>query len=221
MWRRASAGKMTILPMTSLAVYITGELNEVLTLYIILASASPRRKELLDMLGVRNLKVIPASGEEIIPDDMSPERIVCELSSFKAKEVSGKCSSEDIIIAADTIVSIDGEILGKPRDEEDAFLMLSKLSGRTHSVFTGITVIRGDDVLSEYERTSVRFRGMSEREKRSYIASGEPMDKAGAYGAQGIGALFVEGIEGDFFNVMGLPLCRLSKMLEKLGVILI
>lgn len=212
---------MTIFLMTSLAACITVELNEVLILHIVLASASPRRKELLDMLGVRNLKVIPAIGDEIIPDGMSPERIVCELSSLKAKEVSEKCSSEDIIIAADTLVCIDGEILGKPRDGEDALRMLSKLSGRTHSVFTGITVIRGEDVLSEYERTSVRFREMSEREKHSYIASGEPMDKAGAYGAQGIGALFVEGIEGDFFNVMGLPLCKLSKMLIKLGVNLI
>ena len=99
--------------------------------------------------------------------------------------------------------------------------MLTRLSGRTHRVYTGVTVMRGDSVITDYERTCVRFRSMTEREIRAYIATGEPMDKAGAYGAQGIGALFIEGIEGDFFNVMGLPLCRLSEMLSKLGVSLI
>lgn len=188
---------------------------------IVLASASPRRKELLSMLGIRDFKVIPPGGEEIISEEMHPAAVVCSLSSSKAKEVSEKCSATDTIVAADTVVFIDGEILGKPKDEEDAFFILSKLSGRTHCVFTGLTVIRGKDIFSEFECTSVRFREISDREKYSYIASGEPMDKAGAYGAQGIGALFVEGIEGDFFNVMGLPLCRLSKMLKKLGVSLI
>ena len=99
--------------------------------------------------------------------------------------------------------------------------MLSKLSGRTHEVYTGVTVMQGEKLFTEFERTSVRFRELTEREISAYIETGEPMDKAGSYGAQGIGSLFVEGIEGDFFNVMGLPLCRLSKMLEKLGVILI
>lgn len=185
---------------------------------IVLASASPRRKELLSMLGVRGFKIIPAKGEEVLPEGMVPGKAVCAVSLAKAEEVSKLCDASDVIIAADTIVSLDGEILGKPRDEEDAFRMLSRLSGRPHNVFTGVTVMRGGDVVSEYERTFVRFREITDREKRAYIATGEPMDKAGAYGAQGIGALFIEGIDGDFFNVMGLPLCRLSKMLKKLDV---
>lgn len=185
---------------------------------IVLASASPRRKELLEMLGLRGFKIIPAKGEEVLPDGMVPGKAVCAVSLAKAKEVSKLCSHSDVIIAADTVVSVDGEILGKPVDEDDAFRMLSKLSGRSHNVFTGVTVMRGGEIISEYERSYVRFREISDREKRSYIATGEPMDKAGSYGAQGIGSLFIEGIDGDFFNVMGLPLCKLNKMLEKLGV---
>ncbi len=188
---------------------------------IVLASASPRRRELLAMLGVENFKIIPAVGEELVKPELTPAEIVCELSLEKAAEVSRLCEASDLIIAADTIVALDGGIMGKPSSKEDAFRMLSKLSGRAHEVFTGVTVMQGKEAFTEYERTSVRFRELTEREIFAYIETGEPMDKAGAYGAQGIGSLFVEGIEGDFFNVMGLPLCRLSKMLEKLGVILI
>ena len=188
---------------------------------IVLASASPRRRELLTMLGVRDFKIIPATGEEIIEEGMTPAEAVSTLSRAKAEEVARLSGAEDIIIAADTVVALDGDILGKPADKDDAFRMLSIFSGRQHTVFTGVTVVLGDKVFSEYEKTSVRFREMTEREIRAYIETGEPMDKAGSYGAQGIGALFIEGIEGDFFNVMGLPLCRLSKMLEKLGVNLI
>lgn len=185
---------------------------------IVLASASPRRRELLEMLGVKDLKVIPAVGEEVITDGMLPSEAVCSLSRAKAEEVSKLCKKDDVVIGADTIVSLDGEILGKPVDEQDAFRMLSALSGRIHNVFTGATVIRGNQLITEYERTLVRFRELSEREIRAYIATGEPMDKAGSYGAQGIGALLTESIEGDFFAVMGLPLCRLAKMLERVGV---
>lgn len=188
---------------------------------IVLASASPRRRELLMMLGVEGLKIIPAVGEEIITEGASPQDAVCALSYEKASEVSKLCDADDLIIAADTIVSIDDRILGKPSDKDEAFQMLAKLSGKTHTVFTGVTVLRGKDFFTEFERTCVHFRELSEREIRAYIETGEPMDKAGAYGAQGIGSLFVESIEGDFFNVMGLPLCRLSKMLEKMGVSLI
>ena len=188
---------------------------------IVLASASPRRKELLKMLCVEDLKIIPAVGEEIIADGMTPAEAVCTLSVAKASEVSKLCAFEDIIIAADTVVSVDDRILGKPVDKEDALEMLKRLSGRTHIVYTGVTVLKGDLVFTEFERTSVNFRELAEREIIAYIETGEPMDKAGAYGAQGIGSLFVESIEGDFFNVMGLPLCRLSKMLEKMGVSLI
>ena len=188
---------------------------------IVLASASPRRRELLSMLNVKDFKVVPAVGEELVEKDRSPSEIVCALSKAKAEEVSKLCTSSDIILAADTIVVLDGDILGKPCDERDAFRMLTLLSGREHEVFTGVTIIQGGSVFSEFEKTLVRFRTISEREIEAYIQTGEPMDKAGSYGAQGIGSLFIEGIEGDFFNVMGLPLCRLSKMLEKLGVILI
>ena len=188
---------------------------------IVLASASPRRRELLAMLGVENFKVIPAVGEEVFSKEMKPYNVVCSLSLAKADEVSKLCPITDVIIAADTIVVMNGKIMGKPADKTDAFHMLSELSGKTHIVFTGVTVMKGETAYTEYERTRVHFRDLTEREILSYIETGEPMDKAGAYGAQGIGSLFVESIEGDFFNVMGLPLCRLSKMLEKLGVNLI
>ena len=188
---------------------------------IVLASASPRRRELMTMLKVENLKIIPATREEQLVEGLSPAKTVCALARAKAQEVSKLCAVDDIVIGADTIVAVDGLILGKPVDSSDAFHMLSRLSGRTHNVFTGVTVLRGDTEITEFERTRVRFKTLTEREITAYIQTGEPMDKAGSYGAQGIGALFVEGIEGDFFNVMGLPLCRLSKMLEKMGVNLI
>lgn len=188
---------------------------------IVLASASPRRRELLSMLGVENFRVIPALGEEIAEPGLSPDALVCALSLAKAQEVAAQCPETSLVIAADTVVALDGQIMGKPADKQDAFRMLSSLSGRAHTVYTGVTVLLGGRVLTAAEQTCVRFREMSAREIRAYIDTGEPMDKAGAYGAQGLGALFVEGIEGDFFNVMGLPLCRLSKMLEKLGVNLI
>ena len=188
---------------------------------IVLASASPRRRELLTMLGVKDFKIIPAEGDEIIEQGLSPSEVVCALSRAKAEEVSKKCVALDVAIAADTIVVLDGAILGKPLNKSDAFRMLKLLSGRAHEVYTGVTIMQGEKVFSEFERTLVRFRAITDREIEAYIKTGEPMDKAGSYGAQGIGALFIEGIEGDFFNVMGLPLCRLSKMLEQLGVYLI
>ena len=188
---------------------------------IVLASASPRRRELISMLGVKDFKVIPALGEELIEEGCTPQETVCALSKAKACEVKAKCGENDLVIAADTLVALDGEILGKPKDRGEAFRMLSSLSGREHSVFTGVTVTWGEEILTEFERTLVRFRAMTEREIRAYIETGEPMDKAGSYGAQGIGSIFIEGIAGDFSNVMGLPLCTLSKMLEKLGVYLI
>ena len=126
-----------------------------------------------------------------------------------------------MIIAADTVVVLDGAVLGKPRDEADAAEMLRALSGRSHSVFTGLCVLRGARLLSHAEESRVRFRNLGEDEIARYIATGEPMDKAGAYGAQGIASVFVERLEGDFFNVMGLPLCALGKLLKQLGVDLI
>ncbi len=187
---------------------------------VILASGSPRRKQLLEMLGLQ-FEVWPAQGEEFLPDGIGPEEAVKKLSRQKAASVAKDCAPGDVVIGADTIVWHDGRILGKPRDEQDAARMLSSLSGKVHTVYTGVTVIRDDAVLSAAEETKVCFRRLSGPEIDAYIKTGEPMDKAGAYGAQGYAALFVEGIEGDFFNVMGLPVCRLGKLLKEVGVTLL
>ena len=187
-------------------------------MHIVLASSSPRRKELMEMLEVPNLKIVPAKGEEIPPEHASPGELVMALSEAKAREVAKQCGPDDLVIGADTIVWVDGQAYGKPCDEEHAARMLRRLSGDCHEVYTGVTVIRNGKCIRQYERSLVRFRRLEEDEIRRYIATGEPMDKAGAYGAQGRGALFVEQIEGDFFNVMGLPLCRLGKMMKEQGV---
>lgn len=188
---------------------------------IILASASPRRKQLLEMLGVKGLKIIPPQGEEHIAPGETPIGAVRALSRAKALEVAEACGGDGLVIAADTVVSIDDKILGKPADERNAETMLALLSGREHTVYTGVTVIKNGKILTGHEKTAVKFRKMSPEEISAYVSTGEPMDKAGAYGAQGIGSLFVEGIRGDFFNVMGLPLCRLSLMLKELDVSLL
>lgn len=189
---------------------------------LILASASPRRRELLEMLGVEHFEVIPAQGEELPHPELSPAELVRELSRAKAAEVAAAADDpEAVVIGADTVVAIDNAVLGKPKDPEDARRMLRLLSGRTHEVFTGVTVLRGGQVCTASQRTAVRFRALAEGEIDAYIATGEPLDKAGAYGAQGKASLFVEGIEGDFFNVMGLPVCLLGKILGKLGVVLL
>lgn len=185
---------------------------------IILASGSPRRKELLEMLGVKDMKIIPAKGEEIPPENAGPEELVKALASQKGHEVAAQCSADDVIIAADTIVWHRGQVYGKPRTRQQAVEMLRTLSGERHQVFTGISVIRGGTEELECEMSRVCFRELSDAEIEAYVNTGEPMDKAGAYGAQGKAALFVKGIEGDFFNVMGLPLCTLGEMLKKQGV---
>ena len=140
-----------------------------------------------------------------------------ELARQKALEVSAEAASDDVVVAADTVVAIDGVVLGKPRDKAHAAEMLSALSGREHTVYTGVAVKRGKTLLVEHEATHVRFRPLTEREIDLYIQTGEPMDKAGSYGIQGYGALLVEGIRGDYFNVVGLPICRLGRMLAQVG----
>ncbi len=185
---------------------------------IVLASASPRRRELMNMLAFSSFTVCPAAGPEKMPEHASPEEAVKALASQKAEEVASRCDPDALIIAADTVVVCDGRILGKPRDEEDAFRMLRLLSGRTHEVYTGLCLKDKDSCVTEAERTAVRFRTLSDSEIRRYIQTGEPMDKAGAYGIQGKAALFVEAIEGDYYNVVGLPLCRLGRMLAGKGV---
>ena len=187
---------------------------------IILASGSPRRKELLEMLGIKDLRVIPALGEERPPQGAEPWETVMALAAAKGQEVAERCGEDALVIAADTIVWYGGRIFGKPKSEAQAAAMLRELSGAEHQVFTGLWVGRGGRELCQYEMTRVFFRELEDGEIADYVLSGEPMDKAGAYGAQGKAALFVRGIEGDFFNVMGLPLCRLGEMLKQQGVVL-
>lgn len=188
---------------------------------IVLASGSPRRRELLQMLKVKNLRVIPARSEERAPAGLEPGELVKFLASHKAREVAALCGEDDLIIAADTIVWHHGRIFGKPHSPEEAAAMLRSLSGCSHQVFTGVSVLRRGRELLEYEMSRVHFRSLDEDEIARYVATGEPMDKAGAYGAQGRAALFVRGIDGDFFNVMGLPLCTLGQMLKEQGVVLL
>lgn len=181
-----------------------------------MASGSPRRQELLGRMGIRDFVVSVPQVEEACPEGLTPEETVCRISRQKSAAVQAE--PDDIVITADTMVFLDEERLGKPRDEADALRMLTELQGRRHTVCTGVTVRQRDHILTESEATGVFFRPAAESELRAYIATGEPMDKAGAYGVQGKGALLVERLEGDFFNVMGLPVLRLSRMLAQFGV---
>ena len=178
---------------------------------IILASASPRRRELMGLYGVP-FTVRAADIDETMDPGMSPFDEVARVSRRKALAVCRE--PEDVVIAADTIVVCQNKVLGKPRDEEDAARMLRLLSGSTHQVMTGCTVLRGEIAETFTQVTELHFRPLSDKEILAYIATGEPMDKAGAYGIQGGAALFCEGMTGDYYNVMGLPLCRLLKALR-------
>jgi septum formation protein len=170
------------------------------------------------MIGLEGFKVIPDTGEEEITPGLSPEQTVCEIALTKASNVAKLCSDEDIILAADTLVYLEGQPIAKPDSPDDAAAMLRRLSGRKHTVYTGVAIIKGGIQTTAAEKTDVFFREISSREIADYVKTREPMDKAGAYAAQGRGALFIERIEGEFFNVMGLPLCRLSIMLRDYGV---
>lgn len=186
---------------------------------LILASASPRRRELLRMLGL-DFAILVSNAEEAKGElPRFPAELVMALAARKAGEIAG-LHPDALVIAADTIVVAGEEILGKPRDEADARRMLSFLSGRWHEVYTGVALVRAaeKESLVDYERTRVKFRPLSGEEIDRYIRSGEPMDKAGAYGIQGLGAVLVERIEGCFFNVVGLPLTKLTLMLKEFGV---
>lgn len=185
---------------------------------LILASQSPRRQELLRNMGLTDFRILVPHAEESCPAGLSPEETVMHISCVKALAAMPLVTPEDIVITADTMVFLDDQRLGKPRDEDDALRMLTALQGRGHTVCTGVTVMQGDRICTQAETTQVFFRDAAENELRGYIATGEPMDKAGAYGAQGLGALLVRRIEGDFFNVMGLPVLRLSRMLGEFGI---
>lgn len=188
------------------------------TMEIILASGSPRRRELLERMGVREFTVISPDADESLEEGLPPAEQVERLSRRKAEAVAAQAGADALIIAADTVVALDGAILGKPADEEEAFRMLSALSGVRHQVYTGVTVTRNGKTLTRHEVTSVDFRALEAEEVELYIATGECMDKAGAYGIQGYGALLIEGINGDYYNVMGLPVVCLARMLKEFGV---
>ena len=185
---------------------------------IVLCSASPRRQELLRRIGIENFDIRVPEVEESFPAGLTPRETVEYISREKAQAARALCAPDEIFITADTMVFLDDQRLGKPADEADALGMLTALQGRRHTVCTGVTVRQGDRVLTESDSTEVYFRTASQAELLGYIATGEPMDKAGAYGIQGLGALLVEKINGDFFNVMGLPVLRLSRMLGQFGV---
>ena len=182
---------------------------------LILASQSPRRRELLGLTGL-DFTVRVADIDETMDNTKAPFDEVARVSRMKAQAVARKPG--DVVIAADTIVVCGGKVLGKPRNEEDAFRILSLLSGRDHEVMTGMTVLRGDEIVTHTEVTKIHFRQLHPDEIRAYIATGEPMDKAGAYGIQGGAALFADQMEGDYYNVMGLPVCRLAMILRSFGL---
>ncbi len=183
---------------------------------VILASQSPRRRELMGLFRIP-FTVEVSDVDETMDPAKAPFDEVARISRLKAEAIS--CTPQDVVIAADTIVVCDGKILGKPVDEADAFRMLRLLSGRSHQVMTGLTVLRGNRCISCTEVTDIRFRPLTDGEILAYIATKEPMDKAGSYGIQGGAALFAERLEGDYFNVVGLPVCRLGKILRETGVL--
>ena len=181
---------------------------------LILASQSPRRKELMSLFGQPFL-VCVADIDETMDHQKSPFDEVARVSRAKALAVD--CGPEDVVVAADTIVVCDGAVLGKPHSRAEAVEMLQLLSGRDHQVMTGVTVRRADRIQSFTEVTHLHFRELSQREIERYVASGEPMDKAGAYGIQGGAALFCDSMTGDYYNVMGLPVCRLGRLLREMA----
>ena len=183
---------------------------------IILASNSPRRRELLQNIGLK-FEIIPDNTPELMDESMVPCDMVMMLAKFKGDNVAKKVSGDALIIAADTVVAIGNKILGKPQNKEDAFNMLTELSGRSHFVYTGVYVTENLSKKSAnfYEKTEVCFKNLDINEIKDYINTGEPMDKAGSYGIQDFGSLFVEKINGDYFNVVGLPICRLGKELKE------
>lgn len=186
---------------------------------IILASGSPRRHEILESAGIPH-RVAPAGADETLPDGITPRDAVATLSRRKAEAGAAEQNpvpGETLIVAADTLVACDGEIFGKPRDREDALRMLRALAGGTHSVLTGVTVTDGERYVTAVEETAVHMRRMTDGELLAYIDTAQPYDKAGAYGIQEAAGLFVTGIEGDFSNVVGLPLCRTGLLLEEMG----
>ena len=170
----------------------------------------------MQRIGIRDFTVRVSHVEEWFPDGLTPQEIVCYISREKSQAVPS--AADEIVITADTMVFLDDKKLGKPADETEALAMLTALQGRHHTVCTGVTVRQGEKLLTRAQSTDVYFRPASETELRAYIAGGEPMDKAGAYAIQGLAAMFVIGLDGDYYNVMGLPVCPLAMILRKFGV---
>lgn len=179
---------------------------------LILASSSPRRKELLSILQIP-FEVKASDVDETFHSELAPQEVVINLAERKAKHVS-KNDSSAIVIGADTIVVVAGEILGKPNNPTEAFEMLRKLSGSTHSVYTGVAIVSAVRTTTFYEKTDVTFWELTDEEIHSYISTGEPCDKAGSYGIQGFGSTLVKRISGDYFTVVGLPIARLVRELK-------
>lgn len=184
---------------------------------IVLASQSPRRQDLLKQMGL-SYRVHAVDIDEHTDRKLAPGPLVEAISREKAAACAALEGPGPLIIAADTVVAMGGEVLGKPKDEADARRMLRLLSGTTHDVYTGYTIRQGEQIYTGRNVTSVVFRTLTDAEIDAYIATGEPMDKAGSYGIQGFGALLVAAIKGDYFNVMGLPICALGLHLKEFGV---
>ena len=186
---------------------------------LVLASTSPRRQELLGLLGLP-FEVIGSLYDEsvISPDGMAPADYVTQLAQGKASEVAGRLDADALVIGADTTVVLDGQFLNKPTGPDDAASMLRRLSGRTHEVYTGLCVIHGQTLLTNYTVTEVTFAALTDETIAAYVATGEPLDKAGAYGIQGKALSFIPSINGDYFNVVGLPLYLLGQMLTQFGI---
>ncbi len=188
---------------------------------VVLASASPRRRELLAQIGIEP-EIRPSRLEEEA-GEKEPENLVMELSRIKAEDIAASCEKGSLVIGADTVVALNGRIMGKPRDRQEAFQMLEALGGNTHQVYTGVTAVLclGENQfhgVTFYEKTDVEVYPMTKEEIEGYIATGEPMDKAGAYGIQGAFAAWIKGIRGDYANVVGLPLGRLYHELNSLAL---
>ena len=185
----------------------------------ILASASPRRRELMELMGIDFEVLVSDADESAVPKDLPIKLYVQELALLKATAIAKYVlhNKKAHIIAADTVVTLDGKILGKPKDKADAINMLTELSGKTHEVYTGICVMRMSDAKSVCKAvcTRVSFKKLTAEKIEAYVKTKEPMDKAGAYGIQGKGSMLIDGIEGDYFNVVGLPVAALSALLEE------
>ena len=186
---------------------------------IVLASASPRRQELLQQIDCK-FRVVVSDAEELSGDGISPEQLAVENARRKAEDVAAKEGGNAPVLGADTVVAVDETILGKPKDETDAVRMLRLLSGRQHFVYTGIALVYRGDIYEDVVRTAVWVDELSEKEIDAYIATGEPMDKAGAYAVQGIAAKFIPRIDGSFSNVVGLPLHAVKELARKAGIVL-